>query len=126
MREGKRFGMEHLPPNGRWQGTARTATVLCVAYYGKAAVRHVDPDLVSAAGFQPNPDQGNTPKVFAEFIMRDRRSAGCGLGRHFLAVRAMAANQGFNGSPRRTGAAPDEGDIILVDGSLFELVHQAG
>ena len=84
------------------------AAVGRVADDGMAEVGEVDADLVGAAGFDADAQEGCQRPGGEDFVVRDGGPAFFRDG-HFLAVDGMAADGQFHGAGRFFEGAPDEG-----------------
>jgi hypothetical protein len=101
------------------------AAVGRVADDGMAEVGEVDADLVGAAGFDADAQEGCQRPGGEDFVVRDGGPAFFRDG-HFLAVDGMAADRELHGAGRLLRRAPDEGEVFLADGVGGKLRDERG
>ena len=118
---GGQFPVTHVQRNNFGVATA----VIGVSKQGMIYMGHVHPNLMRAAGFQLYPYQGQKLKTFQHLIAGKGRTATVN-DRKFFAVAGAASNGGIDFSPIFGKGAPDQGIIVLFDGSFGELAAQIG
>src|SRR5437879_4439193 len=87
-------------------------------------VRHVDANLMRAAGVQRQLDQRGVLVLFEHTVFGERWPAAPRGGRHFLAVALAATDDRLDLTGGAGEPAPAHGPVNLLHASRFELCDQ--
>jgi hypothetical protein len=108
----QRLAAERRCDRGQW---ARRPAVQRIAEQRPAVVGGVDPDLVGAAGLQPEPDQRRAGEWLDHGPVGDRRLAGGDPGREPLAIGRVTAVQGAQRAGGRRRRRGGDAEVLADD-----------
>ncbi len=120
MQQPQPFGVQSLPR----KGDSAALAVDRVADQRMTEGAEMDPDLVSAAGFQAAAQQRGVPEALGHRVARNRLPAARG-DRHPRALDRVAAHGSIHGAIARD-VAVDDGEVLAPDAARLQLAHEVG